>query len=79
MPMDELIEEILTLDRADRDIEAGRERVERQRSIVVSIAASGNDTEIATTLLQTMQNALEAMQEHRVLIVDRIRQLKGEA
>ena len=77
--MDELIEEILTLDRADRDIEAGKERVERQRSIVVSIAASGNDIEMATTLLQTMQNALEAMREHRVLIVDRIRQLKGEA
>jgi hypothetical protein len=57
---------------ADRDIASGRDRVERQRELVMSGRLNRPDMAEAERLLATMEAALAEWERHRVLIVDRI-------
>jgi hypothetical protein len=56
------------LRKADATIAAALERIERQSSLVAQLAQSGHETAIAASLLQTMRDTLEAMEQHRLMI-----------
>lgn len=73
--MMDLQTETQALARADLDIEAGKMRVEQQRTLVRTLQATDKNTEMAASLLSTLQDALAAMQGHREFIVARIAQL----
>ncbi|SAK85630.1 hypothetical protein AWB75_05715 [Caballeronia catudaia] len=66
------------LRKADRDIEAGRARIERQKAIVRRFVCAGHDIESAVALLKSLEGALEAMQAHRVLIEEHVAHLQRE-
>ena len=68
--------EIEQLRKADRDIVAGRARVERQRALVLHLESGGHEIESAVSLLKSLQGALEAMEAHRVLIEHHVAQLR---
>ena len=64
------------LRKADRDIEAGRARIERQKAIVMRLESAGHDIESAVALLKSLRGALEAMTAHRVLIEEHVAHLQ---
>lgn len=68
--------ESLALVRADRDIDSGKPRIERQRALVVHLRIDGHDTKAAIALLGTLEDTLVVMLQHRSLIASRIAQLK---
>jgi hypothetical protein len=70
--------EMVALEKADRDIEAARRRIAQQRSVVKKLEELGGDVSTAMSLLQTLQDVLSAMEEHRVLIMARILKLKSD-
>jgi hypothetical protein len=74
--MVELRTETAALAQADIDIAAGKARVAQQKALVETLEATERDTEMAVTLLGTLQNALVAMEGHRAFIVARIEQLR---
>ncbi|EKS70582.1 MULTISPECIES: hypothetical protein [Caballeronia] len=69
--------ESLALVQADRDINEGKERIERQRKIIEQLRSGGHDTTDAVRLLSTLEDTLTAMMQHRSLIVARIAQWKS--
>jgi hypothetical protein len=72
----DLESEMNQLQKADRDIVAGRARVDRQRALVLHLESGGHDIESAVALLKSLQGALEAMEAHRVLIQNHVEQLR---
>ena len=60
--------ELEHLRKADATIAAALERVERQSSLVAQLTESGHETAIAASLLQTMRDTLQAMEQHRLTI-----------
>jgi hypothetical protein len=54
---------------ADRHIREGEGRLARQSEVVRQLAYDGHDTLDAESLLQTMNDALAAMETHRRQIV----------
>jgi hypothetical protein len=73
-----LEDEIVALDKADRDIEAAHRRIAQQRVTVKKLEEMRGDVATATTLLHTLEETLSAMEEHRVLIMARILKLRSE-
>jgi hypothetical protein len=69
--------ELRMLDRADRDVEAARERVARQRAIVKRLEELKADVSLPLELLQTLQDTVTALEGHRSLIMARIVQLRS--
>jgi hypothetical protein len=70
----DLVAEVNQLRKADQDIAAGRERVERQKALVLHLESGGHDIESAVALLSTLQGALDAMLAHRTLLHHHIAQ-----
>ncbi|SAK65978.1 hypothetical protein AWB76_03743 [Caballeronia temeraria] len=68
--------ESLALVRADRDIDSGKARIERQRALVVHMRTNGRDTKAALALLGTLEDTLVVMLRFRSLLVSRLAQLK---
>jgi hypothetical protein len=66
--MDRQVEE-KHLRKAEARIAQGRERVECQVQLIARLTAGRHDVTTAKSLLQTMHNALAAMEEHRRLIL----------
>ncbi|SAK58392.1 hypothetical protein AWB77_01867 [Caballeronia fortuita] len=64
--------------RADRDIEDGKARIRRQQEIIRELSSSGHDTTSAVRLLGTLEDTLTAMNDHRLLIVARIEQMRND-
>jgi hypothetical protein len=62
--------------KADRDIADGRERVAHQEKILNELDRDGHDTKMARDLLDALHGTLNAMIEHRLLIVERIKALE---
>jgi hypothetical protein len=60
------------LQKADQDIAECRDRIKRQRLLVNRVAALGHDTEIARSILRTLQGTLRVMEDHRRIILDRL-------
>jgi len=56
------------LAQAMRHIARAEEMVMEQRGLIDRMAQHGHDTELAETVLLTMQNSLERMHEHRAVI-----------
>jgi hypothetical protein len=66
--MDRAVEE-QHLRRAEADIVAARERIERQGALVARLQDHGHDTATARAFLETMHDTLVAMEEHRQTIL----------
>ncbi|SAK99536.1 hypothetical protein AWB78_05795 [Caballeronia calidae] len=75
----DLITETLTLEKAERDIDAAKVRIDRQKEIVGMLGPSGPQYETAALLLQTFQEALGALEAHHKLILERVEQLRNDA
>jgi hypothetical protein len=71
--------ESAALVQANRDINDGKVRIQRQREIIYELSSDGHDTQAALRLLMTLEDTLGAMIEHRTLIVARIAQRKNGA
>jgi hypothetical protein len=65
--------ELEHLRKADADIVKGRERIERQQALVARLKRDGHDVSAAMALLQTMQETLAVMEEHRRTILAELR------
>lgn len=63
------------LDKADRDIAAANQRIQDQVRRVVELARDGHDTVQAETLVTVFKETLQAMVEHRQLILEQIERL----
>jgi hypothetical protein len=60
------------LQKADQDIAECRDRIKRQRVLINRVAALGKDTELARSILRTLQGTLRVMEDHRRTIRDRL-------
>lgn len=68
----ELARERGDLEKADRDIVEGTQRLDQQRDLIARLAGQGHETDQARALLDNFQEMLEMWQDHRALIVQRI-------
>lgn len=68
----ELARERGDLEKADRDIVEGTERLDQQRDLIARLAGQGHETVQARALLENYQQMLEMWRDHRVLILERI-------
>jgi hypothetical protein len=66
--MDRAIEEE-HLRKAEAGIAQAIDRIERQRQLIERMAADGHDVTTATSMLQTMQETLDVMKQHRQAIL----------
>ena len=66
------------LERADLCVAQARERLERQREIIQTLAARGQDTMTAEALFRTMRRTLEDFEEDRRSIEDEMFAAKSE-
>jgi len=56
------------LARAEAEIADAHARIDHQRTIIAHLEALGQSTVTAKSVLQTMLESLEAMEDHRALI-----------
>lgn len=63
--MPEIAREQADLDKAERDIRDGEERIAHQRKLIAELRRDGHDTAEAEKLLWTMQRSLDAWKAHR--------------
>jgi hypothetical protein len=56
------------LAQATRHIARAEEMVGEQRSLIARMDEAGHDIKLAESLLETMQNTLQRMYEHRAMI-----------
>ena len=68
----ELARERGDLEKADRDIIEGTQRLDQQRDLIARLAGQGHETGQARALLENFQQMLEMWRDHRVLILKRI-------
>lgn len=64
--------EISHLRKADTDLADARARITRQEELVARLEKDGHKTDTARSLLQTMRETLNTMEEHRRLILDQL-------
>jgi len=69
--MPDLAKEQSDLDKAERDIREGEERITHQSRLIAELRRDGHDTVEAEKLLWTLQQALDTWKAHR----DTIRRL----
>lgn len=74
----ELESEKRLLQKADADIEAGRQRVRGQQNLVTALRDSGHNTAQAERLVGLLTDTLAEWERHRVLIRQRIAYLEGQ-
>ena len=67
------------LAKADRDIAEGQERISRQVELIERLRDGGHDLSDAERLLETLQQTLQAWQDHRDEIARTIARLESEA
>ena len=67
--MPNLEHELADLAAAERHIERGRDRVERQRELVRRLEQHGHDAVDAQKLLNIMESVLRTFEEHRDMII----------
>jgi hypothetical protein len=65
----DLKRERLALQKADAEIVAADERIERQRVLLRDLERDAHDTAAASALLMTLEEVRRAMVEHRQLIL----------
>ena len=61
--------ELEHLRQAEAGIAKGRERIKGQEAVVAKLSQGGHDVGTAISVLQTMQQALTAMEQHRRTIL----------
>jgi hypothetical protein len=69
--------ERLTLVQADRDIEQGEARIERQRELIKHMLTDGRDIGEALVLLNLLRDTLTTWREHRDEIIKTIARLEA--
>ena len=73
--MPDLVKEQADLDKAEKDIREGEERIAHQRRLIEELRRDGHDMVEAERLLWTMQQSLRIWQAHR----DTIRSLLADS
>ena len=58
------------LRKAEADIAEAQDRIAKQRALIVKLREDGHDTRTAEKLLHTMLQSLEAMEGHRIVILE---------
>jgi len=67
------------LHKADADNADARARVRRQEELLARLEKDGHKADAARSLLQTMRETLNVMEEHRRLILDRLAAMRSGA
>jgi hypothetical protein len=75
--MDALEREREHLDEADRHIAAAKQQVEKQKRVIEKLVQDGHETQIATSLLDAMERGLNALEDHREIVVEMIKTLEA--
>ena len=57
---------------ADRHVSELKERITRQRAVLVRAQQKGHATEAAESLLRTLEESLRVFEKHRQVIYDRL-------
>ena len=57
---------------ADRHVSVLKERIIRQRAVLVRAQQKGHATEAAESLLRTLEESLRVFEKHRKVIFDRL-------
>jgi hypothetical protein len=57
---------------ADRHVSELKERITRQRAVLVGAQQKGHATEAAESLLRTLEESLRVFEKHRRVIFDRL-------
>jgi hypothetical protein len=57
---------------ADRHVSELKERITRQRAVLVRAQQKGHATEAAESLLRTLEESLRVFEKHRQVIFDRL-------
>jgi hypothetical protein len=70
--------ETVTLQKADRDIREGWERLLHQQILLLDLQARGSQSKEAERLVELLRETLQEWERHRVLIVQRLAYLKDE-
>ena len=65
-------QELAHLKKAEAHITAARKRIQRQRQLIMQLGKLHSPTDTAEVILQTMLDALSAIEEHRSVILDRL-------
>jgi hypothetical protein len=60
------------LRKAEADIADARVRIQRQEQLILRLEMDGHNAEIAKSLLETMQETLRAMEQHRGFILGQL-------
>jgi len=58
---------------ADEHLARGRDCVQKQLRVIEQLAQANRSTDLARSILHTMENTLRAMEEHRAMMSDRSR------
>jgi len=58
------------LKKAEADIAEAQDRIAKQRALIEKLREDGHDTRTAEKLLHTMLQSLEAMEGHRIVILE---------
>ena len=74
----DLDQERTHLEVVNRHIECGERRLSRQRELVEQARSSGSTGEDEVRFLAAMENALQALQDLRVLILETIARLEAK-
>jgi len=64
--------ELVLLQKADEDIADAHTRIERQRRLIARLRQEGHPTAEANTLLDTLLGSLQAMEDHRGIILRKL-------
>jgi hypothetical protein len=57
------------LQKADADIAAAHQRIDRQQKLIDQMVRDGHDSSAAQVMLQTLSETLTAMEQHRRIIL----------
>jgi hypothetical protein len=64
--------ELTHLRQADRHLQEARARIDRQRRLIAELRRRDHPVLLAETLLETMLGSLQAMENHRGVIMERL-------
>lgn len=73
-----LQDEIHRLRQADADVDMASQRIQRQEDLVKELTRDGHDTSLALDLLTTMRGTLQALIDHRSVILETVQRLSAK-
>ena len=64
------------LAQADRHIAETKDRIARQKEVIAELERGLHETDLAVSMLRTLEQSLRAFELHRELILDRLQDTK---